>query len=160
MAISTTDVSIRPASYADIPLLSQLVNGLSHYYLSDDSKNIPNWLQETLTETAFLARLDDKVYQHFVAEIEGKIVGFIAIKQPNHLYHLFVDENYHGYAIGKKLWQYAVKQLDLDNQTIILRASLFAVPFYQKLGFVATDNVMEKDGLNFLPMQKSKIIGN
>ena len=151
------NVKIRKAKISDTQILSQLVISLSHYYLSDKTNQLPNWLVDSFTEKQFLARINSPEYVHFVAEVNNRIIGFIVIKQPNHLYHLFVHECYHGQGIGRQLWQYAYHKLQLDSQkNIIVRASLYAVPIYERFGFIRADNILEKDGLKFLPMQKNQ----
>lgn len=151
------DIKIREADCSDSKDLSALAISLTHFYLVKNTTQLPNWLSDSFSQSQFIARLSSEEYTHFVAEIDHEIVGFIAIKHPNHLYHLFVDENYHGKGVGKQLWHSAFEKLHLAKQeAIIVRASLYAVPIYQKFGFVATDTIKQKDGLNFLAMQKNQ----
>lgn len=146
-------MTIRKANIADAKDLSTLAMSLSHFYLAQNITHLPHWLADNFSESQFLDRLSSNDYTHFVVETDHNIVGFIAIKHPNHLYHLFVDEKYHGQGIGKQLWQYAFKALDLSKQgNITVRASLYAVPVYEKFGFVAYEAISEKDGVNFLTM--------
>lgn len=170
---------IREATPADAQQIRELVCSLSHFYLDPkdtDNKDLkkpelPHWFADTLTLEAFKARISstDNVtghlteYANFVYEQNNeqagkKIVGYIAIKNPNHVYHLFVLETLHKQGIGKKLWQHTVNALSLNKQnSITLRASINAVPFYTKLGFKTADTVKSKDGICYQPMQLNMI---
>ena len=159
--MTTNNITVRPATILNANDLSQLAFSLSDFYLASPNTQLPQWLADSFNEEQFLSRLKDDDYTHFVADIDNTIVGFIAIKSPNHLYHLFVNKNHHGKGIGKQLWEYAFEQLNLDTQAyIIVRASLYAVPIYEKFGFVATGTIMQKDGVNFLAMKKQNLQNN
>jgi GNAT superfamily N-acetyltransferase len=145
---------IRAAKESDIQSVSHLVKGLSHYYLQGPASEIPDWLNATLTEAAFLERFCNKDYVNYVTEYDNTIVGYIAIKPGFHLYHLFVSEPYHGKGIGKALWHHCIEELCIQSCTV--RSSLFAVAIYEQLGFTASGDIVYKDGIGFLPMVYSQ----
>lgn len=103
----------------------------------------------------------DQIYNHFlktpffyIATDNDNIIGVIRGKL-GRISNLFIDGNYHKRGIGKLL----LKKFELEMKKqkvkkIKLRASLFAVPFYQKMGYTKTTGVRNFKGLKVCPMRK------
>jgi len=95
----------------------------------------------------------------YVAEDGKEIVGVLRGRE-NVLASLFVRGDHHGKGIGRKL----VERFERDShkkgvELIRLAATLFAVPFYQSLGYEKTTGVRpcrSYDGtdLQYQPMKK------
>lgn len=144
-------MSIRAAIHADVPTISSLVTSLAHYYMDNKKGAVPSWLEGTLTQYAFLARLSDADYLNFVFEVAGSIVGYIAVKHPGHLYHLFVAEAFQGKGISRSLWEHVRNQSQYRSFSV--RSSMHAVPVYKRFGFLETGPVGTRDGVSFQPME-------
>lgn len=150
-------VAIVKAVITDALPLSQLVNGLSHYYLDDPKAQLPDWLGNTLTEAAFTARITDPCYINLVYKFKNDmssadvIQGYISIKNQSHIYHLFVSEAYQGKGVAKQLWNHA--RAFTQSESFTVRSSLYAVPVYKQFGFVEAGDVGCKDGVSFVPMK-------
>ncbi|MCK5032858.1 MAG: GNAT family N-acetyltransferase [Calditrichia bacterium] len=70
-----------------------------------------------------------------VAKIDNKIVGTGTLKN-NHIKRVFVDLEYQGKGIGKKIMNYLEKTaLDQDYKLTELHSSLFAKKFYDCIGY-------------------------
>jgi GNAT superfamily N-acetyltransferase len=158
-------MSIRIAHAEDVKEIATLVRSLSHYYLpqkissaqdsstkSLSAKRLPSWLLNTLAEEQFLQRINSDEYSNYVYCIDDEIVGYIAMKESSHLYHLFISEAYQGNGIAHKLWKHVGKNSSAEKYTV--RSSLYAVPVYKKWGFVETDSIKEKDGIRFQAMER------
>jgi GNAT superfamily N-acetyltransferase len=158
-------MSIRIAYAEDVKEIATLVRSLSHYYLpqkiwsaqdsstkSLSTKSLPSWLLSTLTEEQFLQRINSAEYSNYVYCIDDEIVGYIAMKESSHLYHLFVSEVYQGNGIANRLWKHICERCSVEKYTV--RSSLYAVPVYKKWGFVETDSIKEKDGIRFQAMER------
>ena len=156
-------MSIRIAHAEDVKEIATLVRSLSHYYLpqkissaqdsstkSLSAKSLPSWLLSTLTEEQFLQRINSAEYSNYVYCIDDEIVGYIAMKESSHLYHLFVSEAHQGNGIANGLWKHICGKCSAEKYSV--RSSLYAVPVYKKWGFVETDIVREKDGIKFQAM--------
>jgi len=92
--------------------------------------------------------------QFFVAEIHGHIVGVLR-STGNRLVNLFVNGKFHRKGIGKKLIQrYENECKRLGYREIVLRAQLYAVPFYEACGYKRTTGPRNRHGLHIQPMKK------
>lgn len=95
----------------------------------------------------------------FVAEDEGQIVGVLRCR-PGRLQSLFVREDRHRQGIGRKLVERCEQECaDRGSKVISLAATLYAVPFYEAMGYKKTTGVrncwsFEGRGLKYQPMKK------
>lgn len=144
-------MSIRQATEADVIEVSGLVKSLAHFYLDEPENELPAWLSQTLTEKAFSERLSSSGYKNFVYEQNNKIIGYISLKKPNHIYHLFVLEQFQGKGISRLLWEH-VKNSG-QHASFTLRSSVYAVPIYKRFGFCESGKIGTKDGVSFQPME-------
>ena len=145
-----TALSIRPAQAADAPVLSALACSLAHFYLTDANTALPAWLADSLSAEAFVRCLHDGDFRHWLAVRDTLTIGFIALYQGSHMYHLFVAEHWHGHGVAKQLWHTAQSHCPAPSYTV--RSSVFAVPVYQALGFQNSQPLQQKDGVCFQAM--------
>ena len=90
-----------------------------------------------------------KVYGAFENNI---LKGIIATdSQKRHICLFFVDKVSQGKGIGKKLMSIVID--DNENSFITVNSSRYAVPIYEKIGFIKTEEEKEQDGLKFTPMK-------
>jgi ribosomal protein S18 acetylase RimI-like enzyme len=80
----------------------------------------------------------------------SKVVGVLAI-QCKHVYWLFVDGEYQGSGIARKLFDIMLEELEPEELTV--DASLYAVPIYRKFGFAETSAVKKFKGTKYIPMK-------
>lgn len=143
-------MKIQKAEIEDMASVAGLVRSLSGYYLEAENEKLPEWFVNSISDDSFLGRFTDVEYHNYVAAVNGSIVGYISVKNGFHLYHLFVNTNHHRKGIGKALWLHCVHALGIKDCTV--RSSLYAVPVYLNLGFVASGQPISKDGIGYLPM--------
>jgi len=139
---------IKEAQTLDALRLSQLAHELTPYIFEEE---VPQWFEEELSKESFEKRILSTEYDHFIYVQENKIVGFIAIKDKNRLFHLFVDSKYHKKGIAKALWHYIKEQYDVSNMSV--NASLYAIKTYESFGFIANGEQSEYLGLTYQPMK-------
>jgi GNAT superfamily N-acetyltransferase len=75
-----------------------------------------------------------------VAEVDGELAGFIAIRERSHVYSLYVDKRWQRRGIARRLWETA-RDAALGTGhpgAFTVKASNYAMPFYASLGFVPT----------------------
>ena len=89
---------------------------------------------------------------------EGKeLLGIIATRnEGSHIALFFVDGAHQGKGIGRKLWNTVLAEN--TSKTVTVHSSLFAIPIYNKLGFVQTDDVQDEGGIQYVPMEYQKNI--
>lgn len=88
--------------------------------------------------------------------LNGKIIGVIALKNPNHICLFFVDKEYHGQGIAKHLFGLVKDKVDKnceDEKYITVNSSPYAVEMYKRLGFKALGEEQIKDGIRFTPLR-------
>ena len=90
-----------------------------------------------------------KVYGAFEDNV---LKGLIATdSQKRHICLFFVDKSSQGKGIGKELMRVVVN--NNENSYITVNSSRYAVPIYEKLGFIKMEEEKEQDGLKFTPMK-------
>jgi GNAT superfamily N-acetyltransferase len=96
-------------------------------------------------------------HNHFIllALDNGIIVGVIEVRNNNHVSLFFVRKGYQNKGIGKKLHELAInkcKTLRPDVTTIDVHSSPYAVPIYEKLGFLKVSDEQIENGMRYTPM--------
>lgn len=136
-------------SHADPEEQGRLL-GPFRYAFSDDPKN-----QEDIVTVVWSPML-------YVAEADKQIVGVLR-GRANVLASLFVRGDHHRQGIGRKL----VERFERDSRKqavewIRVAATMFAVPFYQALGYKKTTGIrpcksFEGTDLQYQPMKKTLV---
>jgi GNAT superfamily N-acetyltransferase len=131
---------IRSLTPDDIPAAAALLRRAAEAYI----------LHESAPEDAavFLAEQGEDGMRRFlasgfvyhVAEVDGALAGFIAIRERSHVYSLYVDQRFHRRGIARRLWDTARAAAVGPGHpgAFTVNASNHAMPFYAKLGFVPT----------------------
>jgi ribosomal protein S18 acetylase RimI-like enzyme len=89
----------------------------------------------------------------FVATKNGNVIGMINERGGGHVSMLFVDGECHRNGIATALMNHMADDLKSQGVTqITVNSSPFGVPFYERYGFTATDEMQRKDGFIYLPM--------
>jgi predicted GNAT family N-acyltransferase len=90
-----------------------------------------------------------------VAATPERLVGVIEIRDYTHISLLFVDRVFQGRRISRELLNRALdvcRQHNPDLREMTVNASPNAVTIYTRLGFFATGDEQEKNGIRFTPM--------
>jgi GNAT superfamily N-acetyltransferase len=93
-----------------------------------------------------------------------EIVGVLAIKDVNHLFHFFISPAWQGKGIAKLLWNQGVIEIresinkkiikaQNSDDSISVNSSDFGLKFYQHLGFVMVEGRQKKNGICYTPMR-------
>lgn len=148
------EFSVLKAAPSQATEISQLIQGLAHYFLGEARSAAAQPFLTTFEPAAIAALITDPACKYFVAMKSGLLVGVCAIKDRKHIYHLFVAPEAQGRGVARALWESARADAELDGATgsFTVNSSLYAVPVYERLGFHATDAVQERNGVRFVPM--------
>lgn len=118
-------------------------------------KGSEHFLGEVIPTPILLKRMEQS---HFVVAKEGgHLSGIAEIRPPGHLALLFVDVVQQGSGIGRALVEYALdycRNTFAANEYLTLNAAPNTIPFYERLGFEATDEEQIINGIRFVPMRK------
>ena len=147
--------TLRPAVRDDAPAISRLIRELTKFSLADpDDPESAAPFFDSITPQAIEGYLDGN-YVYHVVEHGDDLAGVVAIRDHSHLYHLFVAERFHRQGLGARLWSHARQvAMDAGNEGLFtVNASVYAVPVYERFGFVAQGPVIHKDGLAFVSME-------
>lgn len=150
----STNMLIRAIEQRDVPAVARLLNALSREFIVHEStpEGAATFLRENDEEAIGAYIRMGHVYH--VAEVDGVIAGFIAVRERKHLFHMFVGVRWQRQGIGRKLWEAARKVAIANggNGTFTVNASNFAVPMYEAMGFVRMTPMQCVKGLYFNPM--------
>lgn len=147
--------TIRHATLCDAQQISQLIQSVAHFCTFHPSGEDAEGFLMSITEASISGYIVNPDFIYIVAFIDSKLVGAAALRNGNHLYHLFVDANLHRCGIGIQLWKY-LKTLAVSStqaEIFTVNASLMAVPFYERLGFKPQSLPIAEKGVVFVPMK-------
>jgi GNAT superfamily N-acetyltransferase len=86
----------------------------------------------------------------------NELVGVIEVRNYNHISLFFVRKEYQNKGIGKELNKLAINECKIfrpDIAVIEVHSSPYAVPIYEKLGFVQVSAEQVENGMRFTPMK-------
>ncbi len=115
----------------------------------------PDYSQEGIDE--FYKSIHDEKYLQqlcmYGAFMNDELVGVIATRsEGSHIALFFVKGRYHRHGIGKKL--FSVAQENCTSEKMTVNSSPFAIPVYEKLGFLKIGEEQTVSGIRFTPMEK------
>lgn len=114
----------------------------------------PEYTEEGKLEFYRFVENDEKLdsLDIFGYYIEDKLIGVIGLdKENSHISLFFVDKDFQRHSFGKKLLETALENFEGDTLTV--HSSPNAVNAYKYMGFVKTDDVIETNGIKFVPME-------
>jgi GNAT superfamily N-acetyltransferase len=153
------NLSIRKYDDADFFAVSRLIQQVFEKYILPDANS-----DGEVYWSAFHSLSNDNLENikcrfkscrvRFVAELNNEIVGTV-MGNAEELVRIFVCETCHGKGIGKKLFKSFDSELkDLGVGHYKITASLYAVPFYTKMGCKKSTGIRNFHGLSVQPMKK------
>ncbi|WP_420126884.1 GNAT family N-acetyltransferase [Longimicrobium sp.] len=146
---------IRPATAGDAAGISALILSVSRFFtLHPDGEGAEAFLAN-LSPQAIGGYLVSPAFAYQVAEEDGALAGVVAIRDNAHLHHLFVAAAHHGRGLARQLWD-AAREAALragNPGEFTVNSSIYAIPVYERFGFVPTGPRVEQNGIAFLPMK-------
>ena len=141
---------IRQGTTEDAPAISVLLKQSIPYVIEDMAQNGATRFLESFEESAVAERLCSSSYFHLLAVHSDHLLGFMALRDNRHLYHLFVRPEAHGKGIARELWSQLLAMAGPGPFTV--NSSMFAVEAYRRLGFVQTDDPQVDGCPHYVPM--------
>ena len=146
---------IRDATPADASAISELVCRVADGTIfAEGPEDGRRYFMAMNTPAATAGKLKDSAYRYHVAELDGKIVGMVAMRGNAHLYHLFVDASMHGSGLGRGLWEHAREVCRKNGNTgrYTVDATPNTVGFYERFGFEVSGSLGVRNGHPAVPM--------
>jgi len=145
----------RAAMVSDAAAISELVLGFRHEYLLDPTGKGAEEFLTSVSAEAERGYISSSRYYYLVGEVEGVLVGVIALRDGTHVFRLFVARHFQRQGIARGLWSRARQALGPVDQamTFTVNSSPKAVPVYRRLGFEQTSPQMEVHGIAVVPMR-------
>lgn len=145
-------MNIRLAMPEDAARIAELVRSFEALLVEDACAAAPFW--ESMSQRAHEENIASERFTYYVAESEGVVVGFVAMRDYTHLFNLFVDRASQGRGLGRILYRHAVGRIPAHacQQPVTVNASLNAVSVYQAFGFKPVGEAVRQHGIAFLPM--------
>lgn len=146
---------IRFMEEPDVPAVALLLRALAEEFIVHESpcEGRVTFLRENDEEglRGYLAR----GFVYHVAEIDGELAGFVAVRERSHLFQLFVGKRWHRRGVARALWEVARRAACEGGHPGVrtVNASNYAVPVYEALGFVRTAPMQYRKGVYFNPME-------
>ena len=126
------------------------------------------WEKSVLATHDFLTSSDFEEIKEFVNSInfndfqvfcltnENLVLGFIGVADKK-VEMLFLDPEYFGQGLGRKLLDFAVKELNV-NKLDVNEQNVNALKFYQKFGFETFERTDKDDQGRNYPLLRMKLI--
>lgn len=130
------------------------------YEAPDYSKEgIDNFLRFISDEKLFKMFLLGN-YVVYVAKCSNKVIGVGTMRSGNHISLLFVDSEYQKRGVGKALLSELQKSVSVkgESSVITVNAAPFAIPFYERIGFLKSGEMTTLEGIIYQPMTLLKTI--
>jgi GNAT superfamily N-acetyltransferase len=154
-AVAIMDMIIKQAILADSERISKLVYGLAEKYIAHEftAEGVENLLSSM--EPGEIKQYIESGFMYHIAESDGQLVGVVGVRDNSHLYHLFVDERYQRQGIAKALWRVAVESCLLKGNpgVFTVNSSRYALPIYERLGFIVQSGPQQSSGVTYIPMK-------
>lgn len=136
--------------------ISQFIKTVYDEFVAKDYSKEGNDFFYDWIQPSKIAERQGKQINIWLAFADMKLVGMIEIRENQFISLLFVDKNYQGQGIAKKLFNESLKEIverNLMLETFYVHASPYSIPVYKKMGFIETGSMQEENGIKYLPME-------
>ncbi len=151
-------ITIRNYEKADAPETWKLkFHTIRNININDYSlEQVTAWAPDNFDVVVWQKRVDDM--NPFIAELDGKIVGFADLQQDGYIDHFFCHAEYQGIGVGRLLMEHLFdKGRSVGIKRYYSQVSKTARPFYEHFGFsVVKEQQVDINGqlLNNFVMEK------
>ena len=146
--------NIRAGTIQDAGAISALITNLAEEFIVNEfePEGKAHFLGEITPDKMRERFLGE--YRFLLAEVDDELAGVAAVRGASHLYYLFVSKHHQRQGIARQLW-FAARDLCKQsghNGAITVKSSSYAIPVYERFGFVRTGPQEENHGVVHHPM--------
>ena len=142
---------IRQALEADASDIAELIYSTSVVCCFTPEQTMPEWYKESVQPSQIANLLKSEQMVWLVATQKQTLAGVLAVSDKSHVKYFFVHPAYQKLGIGKQLWHFALHN-GVQGNSLTVRSSLFAVPVYERLGFMAIESPQTFNGMQYQTM--------
>ena len=112
----------------------------------------------SVTKKAEEGYLASERFEYVLACQDETLLGFIAMRDRTHVFHLFVRSDHQNKGLARELWHEARRRTEVNqpDPAYTVNSSLIAVRVYEAFGFRAAGPVARVHGISFLPMRRPR----
>src|SRR5678816_381538 len=136
-------MEFRAGSPADAEAVAGLIASFQSELTDDPSGAGAERFLASVSVQAEREYLASQRYRYLLAYSDSQLVGFIAVRDGSHVFHLFVERPHQHQGISRRLWERALRELCVPggNGGFTVNSSLSAVPVYRAFGFVPAGSI-------------------
>jgi GNAT superfamily N-acetyltransferase len=133
-------IRIRDLTPDDVPAAAALLRRAAEEFILPESTPEDGAVFLAEQGEAGMRRFVASGYVYHVAEVDGEMAGFIAMRERSHVYSLYVDKRWQRRGVARRLWETARDAaLGPGHPGVFtVNSSNHAMPFYASLGFAPT----------------------
>ncbi|WP_406830756.1 GNAT family N-acetyltransferase [Pedococcus sp. KACC 23699] len=128
-------VSIRPGTAADAAGIADLFWQVR----TESTPRIPMIVHPRESILPFVEHVLLGQGEVWVAEADGRLVGFLALAEPDELGHLYIADDHTGRGLGSLFLEVAKERFPAGLQLWAFQSNTGALRFYERHGFVAVE---------------------
>lgn len=126
---------------------------MAHFFTLEPNGRGAERFIASITPEAISDYINDPSF-YYVAAFQGEdLAGVAALRDGRHLFHLFVAPVFQRQGLARQLWATVMAKMATNPEGITVNSTLYAVPVYERFGFVATGPRVEMNGIAFVPMR-------
>jgi ribosomal protein S18 acetylase RimI-like enzyme len=130
--LPTSEAIIRRATDADAVDLADLF-----WTVREESvPGIPMIVHPRQSVLPFVREVLLREFEVWVAQVEERLVGFLALMPPDQLGHLYLSGEHTGHGLGSRLLAVAKQRFPEGIQLYAFQSNTQALRFYERHGFV------------------------
>ena len=141
----------------EIELFSKLINTVFDEFVGNDySVEGNNTFKDYIKPQNIMEILKNSENKFFVAKYNNEIIGVLQIRNKGHIALFFVKKEFHNKGIGKNLFGNYLEMLKKENigiNIVTVNSSIYAENIYSKMGFIKVNEIQEKNGIKYIPME-------
>ena len=153
--VTSQAMIIRPATIKDAEAISSLILPLVETFIAQEFSPEGQRNLVSSMEPGSIKGFFEAGHRYHVAEVEGRVVGVIGIRDNAHVHHLFVAEEFQRLGIARQLWDVAREDcLAAGNAGhFTVYSSRYALDVYRRFGFVEAGPPETKDEVTAIPLR-------
>lgn len=139
-------------------LFHQSVHAIDSSVYTPEQKEV--WAPTPPDYAFWEQRLNNK--KPYLAIIDNQVAGFIELDCDGHIDCTYTHPNYQGQGVASALYQYVLKIARSGGLSrLYVEASLVAMPFFEKRGFVVVKkNELHRQGLTLINFDMEMLLDN